>query len=124
MKRLLIGLVMLAATGCTPRMEVSEEAWTGGPWPLTVDRGELSCERGAAVFFTSPDGRIWPLTGLARTVAQQNRSNGKGSYQLDNRSIHRVDAEMMAALRAAGAESGPPIRVDLGGLIRAAQGLC
>ena len=71
MKRLVIGLVVLAATGCTPRMEVSEETWTGGPWPLTVDRGELSCERGAAVFFTSPDGRIWPLTGLARTVAQQ-----------------------------------------------------
>lgn len=39
----------------------------GDDWPLTVDEGILSCERGSAVVFTT-DGRRYAVNGTAMTL--------------------------------------------------------
>jgi len=45
----------------------------GEEWPLTVDRGVLSCEGAGSVYFTADDGSRYAVNGTAMTTgdAQQ-----------------------------------------------------
>lgn len=82
-------------------VEVSEATWTDGPWPLTVASGQLSCEGTSArpvPWFESPDGRMWPLNGIAMGEAA---SRG-GVFQTEITPIHAPNAELMAEMRGSG----------------------
>ena len=111
--------------GCgASSVEVSEATWTDGPWPLTVASGRLSCEGTSArpvPWFESPDGRMWPLNGLAMGEAARRG----GVFQTEITPIHAPNAELMAELQEAGApEDGPIVRISVGTLIERALALC
>ena len=105
-------------------VEVSEATWTDGPWPLTVASGRLSCEGTSArsvPWFESPDGRMWPLNGIAMGEAA---SRG-GVFQTEITPIHAPNAELMAEMREAGVpEGGPVVRISVDALMRRAFALC
>ncbi len=52
---------------------VSEDTWTKGDWPVTVDRGTFICDKSPqgrpAVWFEAPNGKIYPLNGVANSIA-------------------------------------------------------
>lgn len=85
---------------------VSADTWTDGPWPLTVTGGVLSCVGGEAVFLTTRDGRMWPLTGLARQVGA------------------RYGAEPAIDPIWRGDPDSPGLRINIGTLIARAQRVC
>ena len=84
-----LGLVVLIATSASAQSKseaqrrkqirlgelakVSESTWTDGAWPVTVDRGRLKCDKSPqgrpAVWFEAPDGKIYPLNGVAKSIA-------------------------------------------------------
>ena len=118
------GLVVACGAGGTSGVEVSEAIWTDGRWPLTVSSGRLSCEGTSArpvPWFEGPDGRMWPLNGIAMGEAARRG----GVFQTDLTPIHAVDEDLMAELRAAGAsEDGPIVRISVGALGDRARSLC
>ena len=103
---------------------VSEATWTDSPWPLTVTSGRLSCEGTSArpvPWFESPDGRMWPLNGIAMGEAA---SRG-GVFQTEITPIHAPDADLMAEMREAGVpEGGPIVRISVDALRQRAFALC
>ena len=42
-----------------------------GTWPFSVDRGQIECRDPMAVYFRTPDGRLWPLNGWAGVHAER-----------------------------------------------------
>ena len=95
-------------------------------WPLAAHGflGRLSCEGTSArpvPWFEGPDGRMWPLNGIAMGEAARRG----GVFQTDLTPIHAVDEDLMAELRAAGAsEDGPIVRISVGALGDRARSLC
>ncbi|HEX2161771.1 MAG TPA: DUF2511 domain-containing protein [Thermoleophilaceae bacterium] len=78
----------------------------GADWPLTVDRGVLSCD-GPGVVFTTPDGSEYAVNGTA-----------KGAGYADIEPIWREDPAYDLP------DDGPPLRVDISPLIERGLELC
>jgi hypothetical protein len=59
---------LLAGCGSSDGEGVSRSNFesSGRTWPLTVDSGTLSCEPGSRVLFTSEDGDVYSVNGLAK----------------------------------------------------------
>jgi len=86
-------------------LEVSQAEF-GKDWPLTVDRGVLSCD-GSGVIFTTPDGDEYGVNGTAK---------GLGHPAIDPiwKEDHSYDLP----------GDGPPLRVDISPLIDRGLELC
>ena len=100
---------------------VSADTWTDGDWPLTIDRGVLTCtefRRGSyqlkAVFITDQDGGMWPLNGTAKS--HHARFGAKPAVE----PIWRVDQKLMDAFP----NSEATFRIDIGPLIKRGLSLC
>ena len=94
-------------------------AWTDGDWPLTADSGILSCEGTPAqpyVFFTTPDGIMWPMNRLARALAGVRYVTSPERYQRDLTPLRRMVPSRESP--------GVSIRVPLDGLLRQGTALC
>ena len=78
----------------------------GADWPLTVDRGTLSCD-GPGVVFTTDDGEEYAVNGTA-----------KGSGYPGIEPIWREDPDLALD------DGGPPLRVDISPLIDRGLELC
>jgi hypothetical protein len=95
-------LVAVVHFGCggEPSGTPVEAAGFGARWPLTVARGAVWCDRGAAIF-TDPEGRPFALNGVALQ---------RGVPDIDT--IQRLDAALNAEIQRQ-APDGPPARVRI-----------
>lgn len=124
-----LGLVVLIATSASAQSKseaqrrkqirlgdlakVSESMWTDGAWPVTVDHGRLKCDESPqgrpAVWFEAPDGKIYPLNGVANSIAKMREK----PYQKKLHPIWREDEGI-----------GDGIRVSIFGFIERGLKLC
>lgn len=93
-----------------PNATKAEFEARGLKWPLTVASGYLGCE-GSAVWFSTLDGVTYGV-------------NGAASQYKDIKPIWASDEKMMRELRAAGAGSGPQVKINIGDLIDEGRKLC
>jgi hypothetical protein len=102
------------APAAVDRTHVSRAAFEerGERWPLTVESGKIGCTDEARWF--EHDGTRYGLNGLA--------SQDRGYRDLEP--IWAIDEELMARLRAAGAEPDFVSRISIGTLITKAGKLC
>jgi len=85
---------------------------------LTVDEIEIVCEEPSAVFAKTPDGKLWPVNGMADTHAE--RYGAEPSIDPIWSINEEMTREMNEALEETGEPpyAGSPIRVGIGDLIQ------
>ena len=88
---------------------VMNTTWRNGPWPFTVDAGNIGCvtiDAGPVLVFADTNGVVWPLNGLA--IAHGPRVGGQPSLN----PIWRRNPQI------------PGTRIPLGPMMDAASSLC
>lgn len=94
------------------------QATFSGRWPLTVMQVQFVCEIGGfGVFVRTPDGRTWPLNGIADSHA------GRLGYEPSIDPIWQLDRALMREIEEAGADP-IQLRVNIGDLIDAGLRFC
>lgn len=88
---------------------VMSATWQNGPWPFTVDAGNIGCvtiDVGPVLVFADANGTVWPLNGLA--IAHGPQVGGQRSLN----PIWRHNPQI------------PGTRIPLGPIMDAARSLC
>lgn len=109
MKNLLASILMFSATiahAAPPTSAKVTSAEMASDWPLTVDTGELACERGTFIKFTA-GGKTYAVNGSAKDF-----SRSKGLGWRDVREIWRDNPEI------------PGTKIPISALIAKGQKLC
>lgn len=60
-----IAALLLTACGSEPKTLQISAAQYGDKWPLTVDKGTLSCEQPDRIVFTTSEGQRFGINGSA-----------------------------------------------------------
>lgn len=61
----IIATLLLIACGSEPKTLAISAAQYGDKWPLTVDKGTLSCEPPTHIIFTTAEGKKFGVNGSA-----------------------------------------------------------
>lgn len=62
---IIIAALLLSACGSEPKTLAITSAQYGDKWPLTVEKGTLSCEPPTRIIFTTEDGKKFGVNGTA-----------------------------------------------------------